>query len=644
MSSIASLGRAISGLNASQRGLQVTGHNLTNLNTKGYTRQQLLQHDSSYINVGVAGSLQQVGLGVTVSEIRQVRDEFVDKRLRTETSVLNFYQVKQDTMTEIEAILDEPHGETLSGIMEDFWKQGQKLATNPSGVEERLAFIQTADVLLKRANQIFDGLSTYQHHLNTQVKESVKRINQITKDIKAYNDIISKSEISGDNANDYRDQRNVLLDELSEYMDISYSETPDGRISVYSNGRSLVDGEFVTEIGLEYLDNGSGFVTPVWSDTKDPIFQLNSQVNSTTGGDSGKLVGLLIARGEDVAGINTDWKDIALNDNKSVDASGNSYIIPKIQKQLAELIDGMTDMVNDVLTGKGIDGNQGVPVFVPIKGTDGRIMTKNELNNLYNTSAHSLSVMLKDLPKPMVGVDEHGNKVGGTEYQGMLDAHTQMMDSYEAYLKASPTDANYQELKAAHEAAVGAYEASRTTYEQKIEGLELVEDATLGDAYSQNQERLEKELKCLFTPDNMQVNPELLKDGGYNHLGTVGGNASDIGDNSLVTEMLEEWSKPRPWPQGAAGDKTAPKYKEASFMDCYAEVVTNIGSDGFEYKGKVKEKYTLVNNTLNERLAIGGVSQDEELSNMLKYQYAYNASARMVTMLDGMMDTIINRM
>lgn len=529
MSSIASLGRMVSGLTSSQVGLQVTGQNLSNLNTKGYTRQQLLQHDSNYLNLGSSGKLQQVGLGVSMSEIRQVRDEFADKRYRTENSVLSFYQTKQSAVSEIEAILDEPHGESLSGIMKDFWQQTQKLSTNPSGVEERLAFIQTADVLAKRMNQIMNGYTDYQYHLNDQVKDSVKTINQLTQGIKDMNEVIAAAEINGDNANDYRDQRNLMLDELSTYIDIEYYENTDGRLTVTGAGRTLVDQQFVTQIDVKHVDNDSGFVVPVWKDTGKPMYNLNSEINSSNGNDSGKLKSLLMVRGEVKADANTSWAEIAINNNKSVDANGNAYMLPKLQKEFAMFTQTMVDVVNEALNGFGIDGEEGIPVFVPIKKPEGA----------------------KD----------------------------------EDYLYAG----------------------------------------------------------------NIQVNPLLLAEGGYNKLGTVklseDGSSANVGDNSLVLGLLDEWSKARPWPDGADGSSVnAPKPKETNFMDFYAEYVSDLGAEGFEYNGKVKEKMSIVSSTENERLAIGGVSQDEELSNMLKYQYAYNAAARMVNMLDGMMDTLINRM
>ena len=530
MSSMASLGRMVSGLSASQRGLQVTGHNLSNMNTKGFTRQQLLQHDSAYLNIGKGLTTKQVGLGVSITEIRQVRDNFADARFRTENSTYQYYQAKQTATMEIESILDEPHGETLSGLMNDFWGQTQKLSTNPSGVEERLAFIQTADVLTKRMNQIMNGFEDYQYHLNDQVHESVDNINSLIEGIDELNDRIVEAEINGDNANDYRDQRNLLLDELSSEIDIDYTETPEGRIVINSNGRTILDHGFSLKLETEHVDNDSGFVEPVWEDTKEPVFKLHRSVNDTNSNDNGKLKALLTNRGNIKADANTSWEEIALNPNYSVDTTGNAYMIPKLQKEFSLFAQEITKVINDTLDGFGIDGEMGVPVFVPIDMPDVFPPGKTEADYLY--------------------------------------------------------------------------------------------------------------------AGNIQVNPKLLGEGGYNHLGTVSKttDSSNIGDNSLVTELLDEWNKPRTWPGDAGTSSAAPHASETNFMDFYAEFVSDIGADGAQYQRKIKEKGTIVNSIETERQSMYAVSQDEELSNMLKYQYAYNASARMINVLDGMMDTVINQM
>ena len=569
MSSIASLGRAASGLRAAQTGLQITGHNLSNVNTKGYTRQQALQHDSGYITIGQnGGNLQQVGLGVSITEIRQIRDEFADRRFRTENSVLNFYTAKQSATTEIESILDEPHGESISGMMEDFWKQVQKLSTNPAGVEERLAFIQTADVLMKRANQIMNGLNEYQQHVNTQVKDTVNDINKMLHSIQDLNESISKAEINGDHANDLRDQRNQLLDDLSGLIDIDYYEGPDGKVVVKSEGRNLIDGPFIIEMNTKVVGNGSGFVVPTWSDTGKEVYKLDTVVSSGTGDDTGKLKGLLIARGPVNGGLSTTtWDDIALNDKESVDKLGNSYIVPKLQKQFSSLIGEIAGVVNETLQGTGIGdhkGAVGIPVFIPKHSVDGTTL---------------------------------------------------------------PTYPTIEEFTTGDVVDYAGYAAKMKDY----------------------QEGIRKHLIA----GNIMVNPELLQDGGYNKLGTVSGDPDNVGDNSVITKLLDEWSKSREWPKEPEGGwktpdgkapASMPNIRHANFMDYYAEMVSEVGSEGSEYKGKIKEKNTLVTTIDNERMAMGAVSQDEEMASMLKYQYAYNAAARMVNVLDGMMDTIINKM
>lgn len=501
----------VSGLVASQKGLQVTGNNISNINTPGYTRQQVLQHDSPYMNIDKS---KQVGLGVSVTEIRQIRDSVADRRIRTENSVLSYYGVKQEATQEIESILGEPNGENLSKLLNDFWKQAQKLATNPSGVEERLAFLQTADVLVKKANHITESLGQYQEHLNNEVKQGVNRVNTILYGIRDYNEAIANLELNGDNANSLRDERNLLLDELSQYVEIDYYETKDGKVVVKAEGREVVDGKFVVELDLKQTAPGSAFVKPVWKDTGDDVFRMDKEINGIKENDTGRLKSLLAVRGNFKADGDTSWDDIALNTNKSVSELGNAYMLPKLQKELASFMNELTKMVNETLDGYGMGeyaDEQGVPVFI---------------------------------------TDQSGN---------------------------------------------------------------------------------------------IHVNPELLADGGYNKLGTIT-EIGNVGDNSKVTELLEEWSKPRAWPITTTGSKTEPHGKLTNFTDFYAEFVAELGREGFEAKGKVKEKTTLVTNIENQRLSMSGVSQDEELANVLKFQYAYNASARMITVLDGMMDIVINKL
>ena len=529
MSSISSITKAVSGLIAAQKGLQVTGHNISNMNTNGYTRQQLLQSESPYINIGhTATNTMQVGLGVTCDEIRQIRDALADKRLRTEKSVLCYYQTLNSVTQDIESMFDEPYGDTISDFLNDFWSQAQKLSTSPGEVEERMSFISAAKVLIDKINDVSNSLTDYQYHINSELETSVNRINKITAEIRILNEKISVAEVNGDHANDYRDQRNLLLDELSGYGQISYYEDESKMVSVKFEGHQVVNRGMEINIELKDIPK-SPFKKPVWSDSGDEVIRdLNEISSAANQNDAGKLKALLITRGENVANSKTTWADIALNDNFSVDVYGNAYIIPKLQKMLNEFTNQLVDTVNGSFNGMGIGtqaGKLGVKVFVAIKDDD------------------------------------------------------------------------------------------------------------------------------IKRPGNVQVNPELLKNGGHNFLGTVtrandgsdpDSNKDNKSDNTIVKEFLSKWTTKKTW--FGNDEKGEPDKKLVDFPTFFTELVTSFGADGKVYTDKAQEKNISITNIENERQSMGGVSMDEEFTYMLKYQYAYNASSRMITMLDSMLDTIVNRM
>jgi len=591
MSSISSLTKAVSGLVAAQKGLQVTGHNISNTNTDGYTRQQLLQSDSRYLTVGKNGGYSmQVGLGVTQDEIRQIRDELADKRLRTENSVLCYYQKLNAAVSDIESIFDEPYGSTVSDLINDFWSQTQKLSTNPDGVEERMSFISTAKVLISKVNVVTDSLTTHQQKLDNDVKASVNRINEILEGIKEYNDKISIEVATGENANDYRDQRNLLLDELSQYGEINYYEEADRRVVVKFEGHVVVNKGLVNKMELEQTEVGSPFSSPIWADTKSRVYKLDERSSSTLANDTGSLKALLIARGNNIVTGTTKWEDVALNNNFSVDVEGNAFVIPKVQKMLNEFTTTLVGMVNDSFTGTGIgahEGIDGVPVFVPITISN---ENKQKMTNLA-AAKDAKEVALKQAKVEL----EEAKKINGN----VVAAEAEVARAQEEVEKAEKA---YKEFRAS-----------------------------------------------ILIAGNVQVNPELLESGGYNKLGTVSkgdgttDNSANIGDNSIVKDFLSAFGATQVWNE-AGNEVTAPYQKTSTMTDFFSELVTDLGTQSSLYTSKVSEKNISVTNIENERQAMSGVSTDEEFSNMLKYQYAYNASARMITMLDGMLDTIINRM
>lgn len=553
MSSISSITKAVSGLNAAQKGLQVTAHNLSNVNTQGYTRQSLLQSDSPYTQVGSYGGYTlKVGLGVTTNEIRQIRNDLIDRRLRSETSVLNYYQTANTTISDIQAIFDEPYGDTINQILTSFWNNIQELNTKPDGVTERTEFIAKAQVLMDKITSVSKGLEDYQENLNKQIITTVGKVNQIFEKIRDLNIKIADAESQGtDNANDYRDTRNLLIDELSQYGEVSYFEDGTGQVSLQFEGHEVVNKSIWTKIDLEAIEEnfkigdeekkiGSGFVALKWHDSGSDVFKFDSIISTTNQNATGSLKAMLAMRGNGYVNANTTWEHLAFNKNVSVDTLGNSYVIPVLQKKLSDFTNKLVVVVNEALDGKGLDGKPGVDVFVPIKVPQG-------------------------VTKP-----------------------------------------------------------------------------TLSDPPTEEELKKYNEYNKLLVPGNIMVNPALTVEGGHNRLGTVSGDAINVGDNSTVTKLLDAWQKSYDWYKDGTG--AAPDPEKSGLHTHFINILTDFGTVGEDYIAKAKNLGDTVVNITNERLAMSGVSQDEEFSNMLKYQYAYNASARMVTMLDNMLDTIINKM
>ncbi|WP_317367273.1 flagellar hook-associated protein FlgK [uncultured Tyzzerella sp.] len=522
MASMSSISVGLSGLRAAQAGLSVTGHNVSNSSVIGYTRQQAIQNDFSYRNLGSSpvGSLKmQAGLGTNVAQIRQLRNKFYDKAFREENSFGGYYYKKYTAGEEINNIIGELQSEyKAQDVIADVWNSLNEISKDPGAIETRSSFIQSCVTLLNKMQDINKSLFEYQLNLNQQVKKEVETINNLTSQIAELNKSIEQIEADGSRANDLRDARNNLLDELSGYIDIEIKETPVGnggatRMDILFQGNELLVGNIQQKIGLKYCNGDYPFVEPVFtsskdilpaSDTSTPLFPNLAQEDLGTNSSStkGSLKGLLVSRGEVIG--NFDMKD---------DQIGN-FSIPNVQKKIDTLVHEMVTLLNEkTKNGFGLDGNKGVEIFVRKSGAVG-----NETPGNYAT---------------------------------------------------------------------------------------------------------------LYTLDNLKINPALLEADGYNKLG-FSTKAGDVGDNSIVLDILNEWKKERGNLEGASID------------GYYKKIITDFAVKIQEDREKLESKLGVIDLAQNKRVTISGVSLDEELSNMLKFQHAYNSAAKIINVIDGMMDKVIN--
>ena len=531
MSGLSSLSTAVSALMSSQTALNTTAHNLTNVNTAGYVRQQVLFQDYTYQNVGYSeNGTMSVGLGTSIEAIRQVRDIFLDQSYREEAGREGFYEAQAKAIEEIETILGETEGESFSLALDNLWESLSELTKHPDGLETRGTFIQNAVIFIERANMVMEQINDYQTDLNQEVMDKVDRINEIGSEINRLNDVISKAEVTGGNANDYRDQRNLLLDELSTYVDVSYREMADGTLAVnVENIQFVIPGAY-NPMGLIQSETFSGLVEPSWPHLDQGVFNFDNPTGPEYDNDVGLLKGMIMARGTRSA----NYTDLA--DQASYNQIKDSAVM-LAQAQFDNLVHGIVTMMNDTLA-----PNSGSPASL------------DTLNAPY-------------------GLD--GSQ--GTEIFSRL-----YVDRYDS------TTGEYNEEDPANKSS-------------------------------------------LYSAGNLMVNPDILDN--YNAI-ALSQNLGYDGDSSVVESMLAQWDEP-------FGTLEPGATSQMSFREYYNGFIGILGNAGSVYKLQMENQNLMAVQIDNQRQQLMGVSSDEELGNMMKYQHAYNAAARVVTTVDQMIEQVV---
>ncbi|QUH28987.1 flagellar hook-associated protein FlgK [Vallitalea guaymasensis] len=526
VSSISSLSRAISGLQASQYGLQATAHNMANVNTPGYVRQQVLMKDSTYIKIGSNGySNLMVGMGTDVQALRQVRDMFLDGAFRNEVSRYGYYNSGADALDEIQTILGETEGESMEKILEKFWKSLNELSKHPDGKEARGTFVQSAVLFVNKANLIMEQLDEYQMNLNKQVTDKVDEINRLGEEISMLNDKIVKYEINGDNANDYRDARNNALDKLANIIDITYKEDKLGNVIVKAEGFDFVSVGNVNKIELEQAVPNSPLVSPIWKATGKRVFNLDTEISPEKENDRGSLKGILLSRGTRRANFKDTEDENNFNDNVK------PSVIMRTQAKFDLFVHRLVTVVNDTIAPTTKDGPFGLD--------------------------------------------------GSRDIEIFKRKHMDRYDGSGSYIDEVSTNPN-----------------------------------------------------SLYSAGNLEINPEVLNDYDKICITRVQG---EVQNNDVVEEIKARWQDPFLNEYPGSDSKL-------NINEYYVSFVGDIGNVGKVTKTQMQNQQILIAQIDNQRSILMGVSSDEELGNMMKYQHAYNASARVVTVVDQMLEQVINRL
>ncbi len=366
MSLMANLYVGQSGLQTSQNDLNTTAHNMANIDTEGYTRQQVSQGTRAYQTLEKRYDTiapKQIGTGVNYNHCKQVRSEFLDISFRQESGRYAFYDVSTKALEEIEDQLQEMNGSEFADSLNNLWVAVQELAKDPCSAVNQSALVTRANEFLTRAKSVYNGLVSYQENLDSTVYNMVEDINNIGDRIRQLNeDIVDIESGRQEKANDLRDERNMLLDKLGEYGKIDYQEDTFGNVTVLFEGSSFVTTDHVNHIGIDTtLESPVGYATPYWeyaaktsydgdgnkiveSIDGGHIYDLTQPISTTINTDIGKLKSVLLARGDH----NATYHDIVEDEQFYNDNIAQSVIM-NVQAEFDQMIHSVMTAINQVM-------------------------------------------------------------------------------------------------------------------------------------------------------------------------------------------------------------------------------------------------------------------------------------------------------
>ena len=577
------------------------------------------------------------GLGVAVSEVRRIRDQFIDQAYRNENSRLGFYESQYKAIEEIEDQFGEMQGVTYESYLINLYNSVNELAKNPTSTVARSSLIQNATAFIEKSENVYKGLKDYQTTLNTQVKNMVDSINKLGDKIYTLNKKISKIESTGiEDANDLRDERDAAIDELSKYIDITYYENDSKEVIISAEGIPFVTMGELAKMDTRVVE-GTNLVIPTWPGYERDVYDLGTEASNVDETDKGELKGLLIARGNMVvdytvvpeAPSSSDY-DMSTADGRAAYQEAynkyskaqeyyNTYIEPSaILSAMAgfdKLVNGIVEKINNILCPEKSEVRNN-----PYMATDGTEIQAD----IYTYNSVSQQVLFDRYGREVTGTDNgdgtysfsSGEKLymsfGGAEVP--VDSYTYSM------LDMDKTGYGMDDDK-----TVGTELFSRKGTDRYIKTT----DDSGKTIYIRNNLN-ETDYESLYKLGNLQINPEAAQNVGKIPLSTVQGKE----DFDRAKELVDAWDE-------KFASLNPDTYAKSDFMTFYNNFIGEYATLGKALGNYVSNQTTMVDGYDNQRLQSEGVSSDEELEKMIKYQQAYNAASRYVNVVNQMLEHLV---
>lgn len=570
--SFAGFSTALSALQANQKRLDIVGHNLANMNTVGYTRQQLETSSLNYtspVSNYMNGSEIIVGFGVHMNKVSQIRDPYLDVQYRTQMQKSGYTDSLQTSLDSLAKVFDESDIEGIHQAFQDIYStldrmQDEGKVYDPIYETELRTRMQALANLLNESDRQITEAEQLEYQklsgINSSENGSVEKVNDILMQIGNLNRQIKQNQILGQQSLELMDERNVLLDELASYIPIEVTYYKDqAHDGVDANGNEDLSETY-------HLDSND-----------NPMFKK-------------------------------EWPDDLRVEMVYYDANGTA--------QRLTLVEGTEGSGSENYGRLSITGNITDP-------TNFEITFTGSAKNLVPPNAQQTLTLEKDGANGGITGTPASTGLGNGSIQASLDMLWKTGDT--------TTNKNND---------VRGYEYYRSELDTLAKSFADVMNAINNEKHpaGTTQDLFVSKNGTAINAATIGINPDWTA--GSVKINT-GGNGTD--PNTAILNMMEALTST--WPNKGNNlnfIQPSPNLKNNSFADYMNHVSTVLANDSYSNTVALKTNVTVLNGIQNSRDSISGVSLNEEASNMMMFQSAYQAASRLMTALDQVLDVLIN--
>jgi flagellar hook-associated protein 1 FlgK len=576
------------GMFAQQKAIDVTTHNISNANTEGYSRQRATMETTKPFGMPSMNNAMgpgQLGTGVQISSITRIRDSFLDYQVRTENGTKGLYEGREKFLSEIESIINEPSDTGISTLIGKVFDSWQELSKHPESSNARTVVAQQSKALTDELNNSYNQLIKLKGNSQDVIKQNVVDINNILDQINVLNQQVIGVKVGGNEPNDLMDKRDLLVDQLSLKFGITIDKKSLGGESLKPNEEGGLINPFLIQANPNDAVRRFSYINNI--DKKvDGTYDVSYYKNGDMSSEKNKVTINMALSSDEYTNMDQCrvlWAD---SEGYAIDAAGN---------RIAGT-DSTGTAIPAVTGAIGAATGTNIKFFKPEKGELSGYMSVQKDIDVYVDQFNRLA---KGIALSINAVHSGADTATVANEDLMFFVNSNIDGSAgEAGINAGNISINedilkdVMNIKAGKGSAAGETDGSRALAVAKLRDVRL-EIQSITGTMDRNS--------FLTSTNNKFVDDPVL------------------GVKTVTT---------------STGGMTVNSY--------FKDTVNRLAVQTQEAKRIVKNHEALLASLDESRTSVSGVSLDEEMANMIQFQHAYQANAKIISTVDELLDIVIN--